>query len=79
MIFRFYFFSKWSKDTHDFYLKLWQSGDAHEAGICLLPVVQLTTESGGVQAPWRNIVFGCTDLDANAIERYSKEHKCNYK
>lgn len=73
------FFRKWSKDTHDFFLKLWQNGDALEAGVCLLPVVQMTIESGGVQVPWRNIVFGCTDLDAKAIERYGKEHKLNYK
>lgn len=71
--------SKWSKDTHDFFLKLWQSGDASEAGVCLLPVVELTTESGGVQAPWRHLVFGCTDLDAKTVEQYSKEHRRDYK
>lgn len=74
-----FIFSKWSKHTHDFFLKLWQSGDAYEAGVCLLPVVQLTTDSGGVQAPWRNIVFGCTDLNTKTLEQYSKEHKRHYK
>lgn len=74
-----FIFSKWSKDTHDYFQKLWQNGDAYEAGICLLPVIQLTTESGGINAPWRHIVFGCTDLDAKAIEQYGRMHKRNYK
>lgn len=72
-------FSKWSKHTHDYFQKLWQNGDAIEAGVSLLPVIQLTTESGGINAPWRHIVFGCTDLDAKAIEQYGQMHKRNYK
>lgn len=74
-----FIFSKWSKDTHDFFLKLWRNVDAFEAGVCLVPVVQLTTEPGGVDAPWRHLVFGCTDLDTKTIEQYSKEHNRDYK
>lgn len=71
--------SKWSKDTHDFFLKLWQNGDGYEAGVCLIPVIVLTTEANGINAPWRDIVFKCMDLNAESIERFSEEQQRNYK
>lgn len=75
MVFR----RKWSKGTHDFFHKLWKSRDASKAGVCLIPDIELTAEPNGLDIPWKHIVFGCIDFDAKAIERFSKQHKQNYK
>lgn len=77
--FKYFRCRKWSKDTHDFFHKLWKNGDAAEAGVSLLPVIRITTESKGFDVTWRDVVFGCTELNEKSIERFSQQHNRNYK
>lgn len=58
---------------------MWKNGDAAEAGVSLLPVTRLTTEPKPYDFLWKDVVFGCTDLDRKLIERLSDQHKRDYK
>lgn len=79
IVLTFEFYRKWSKDTHDYFHKLWKNGDAFEAGVCLLPVIRLTTDSQPYTPLWSDIVFGYTELNKNASERLCAQHERNYK
>ncbi|XP_055294813.1 D-aspartate oxidase-like [Sitodiplosis mosellana] len=69
----------WSKDTHNYFHKLWKDGVAEEAGVSLLPVTRMTTEDQSYDVPWKDVVFGCTDMTKETLERLSAEHKRKYK
>lgn len=72
-------FSTWSKYTHDFFHKLWKDGHAAEAGVSLLPALRITTEDVPYDVPWKDVVFGCTDVNKETLARLSAQHKRNYK
>lgn len=72
-------FSTWSKDTHDYFHKLWKDGEAAEAGVSLLPVIRMTTEDVPYDVPWKDVVFGCTDVSKETLARISAQQKRNYK
>lgn len=74
-----FYYRKWSKDTHDYFHKLWKEGNATEAGVSLLPVIRITTESQPYDVLWKKVVFGCTDMTKKTLERLSAEHNRNYK
>lgn len=73
------YYRKWSKDTHDYFHKLWKDGNAEEAGVSLLPTMRLTTEPNPYKALWKEVVFGCTDINTKTLKRLSEEHKRDYK
>lgn len=73
------FTRKWGKDSHDFFFKLWQSADATEAGISLIPVTRITNNPQGYDKRWKEIPFECKDLDAKSIEVFSKHYNRDYK
>ncbi|XP_031626003.1 D-aspartate oxidase [Contarinia nasturtii] len=70
---------KWSKDTHDYFHKLWKDGCAAETGVSLIPAMRVTTESEAYDVLWKDVVFGCINMDEKMLKRLSNEHKRNYK
>lgn len=69
---------KWSKETHDFLHQLWLSNDANEAGICLLPCIRVTTSSNGLDTFWKNIVYGCHNINSEYLKKLSKQCDRNF-
>lgn len=70
---------KWSSETHEFFGDLWSAGLANDLGVCLQPVLRLTTNSEGYPKPsWQNIVYGCEKLSEQQLRSLSAEHKRNY-
>lgn len=57
---------------------LWKSGLAAETGISLQTATRLTTETIGYAPYWKDIVFGCTELNEKQLNVYSKEHNRKY-
>lgn len=68
----------WSDGTHKFFMDLWQRGLAAEVGLCLLPMVRLTSESGYETADWMGIPFGGTRLTDRQLELISRDGKKEY-
>lgn len=67
---------KWSSDTHKFFLELWKSGLAAEAGVCLQPMIRISTDPNGYPEPsWKNIVYGLQTLNESQLKEISKEYK----
>lgn len=64
--------NKWSMKMHEFLKKIWLSGDSVEAGVCLIPVIRLSTGEKPVEDAWRSIVYGCRDMTASELHAYSK-------
>lgn len=75
----FLFYRKWSKDTHDYFHKLWKNGYAAEAGVTLIPAIRITTDDQPYDVPWKDVVYGCVDMSKTVLERLSSVHKRNYK
>ncbi|KAM7348607.1 D-amino acid oxidase 2 [Cochliomyia hominivorax] len=69
---------KWSKGMHDFLEELWLSEDAGEAGICLIPVVRLTTADTPVDDFWKDIVYGCAPMSDKDIAEYNVNRTNKY-
>ncbi|XP_055608509.1 D-aspartate oxidase-like [Uranotaenia lowii] len=66
---------QWSSATHRFFHELWKNGLAARIGISLQPCVRLTTDPAGYQDPcWKDIVFGCSKLSRQELDRLSFEH-----
>ncbi|XP_017041293.1 D-aspartate oxidase [Drosophila ficusphila] len=64
---------KWSKSMHQFLEKIWLSGDAGEAGVCLLPCIRLGTSTvDTVEDFWRDIVYGAVDLTQEQLAVYNQ-------
>lgn len=61
--------NKWSMEMHDFLKKIWLSVDNGEAGVCLIPVVRLTGEKL-TDDTWKNIVYGCRNLNESELNTY---------
>ena len=56
---------------HDFLQQLWLSEDAGEAGICLIPVVRLTTNNAVMDDFWKDIVYGAEELSQKQLDEYN--------
>ena len=56
---------------HDFLQQLWLSEDAGEAGICLIPVVRLTTTNAVMDDLWKHIVYGAEELSQKQLDEYN--------
>ncbi|CAO1442165.1 unnamed protein product [Diamesa serratosioi] len=70
---------QWSRQTHDFFHKLWFDGLAEEVGIIMIPVYRLTTEAQGYPEPsWKDIVHGYRNLSTRELEQMSVEHDRKY-
>lgn len=55
---------------HNFLRQVWLSGDSGEAGVCLIPVIRLST--GALDDSWRNIAYGCRNMSKTELEEYSE-------
>lgn len=78
--FNFTYFREWSKSTFDLFHKLWKNGDAPKAGISLLPITRLTSDSiDTYNGLWRSIPFGFRDFDSKELEILGKKHNRIYK
>ncbi|KAF5289091.1 hypothetical protein FQR65_LT11913 [Abscondita terminalis] len=71
--------TKWGKDTHDYFLNLWRSGCASEAGITLLMVRDLQTGDVDKSLDKKNIVYGLQEIPQHQIREYQQRHNKNYK
>lgn len=70
---------KWSKETHEFLHELWKNGLAAELGICLLPMVRVTSSNDQQDEPmWTDIPFGFKKLTSEQLAVYSNEHGIKY-
>lgn len=56
---------------HDFLEELWLSEDAGEAGICLIPVIRLTTGDKPLEDFWKDIVYGCKPISNEQLAEYN--------
>lgn len=63
---------------HDFLEELWLSEDAGEAGICLIPVVRLTTADTPVDDFWKDIVYGCEPMCDKQLAEYNVNRATKY-
>jgi D-amino-acid oxidase len=68
----------WSKSSHDFFHKLWCAGMAEEAGITMIPIFRLTTDSQDLDPCWKNVVFGYKNLKPSELQKLGNEHKLKY-
>ncbi|XP_013117843.2 D-aspartate oxidase [Stomoxys calcitrans] len=71
--------NKWSKGMHDFLQELWLSEDAGEAGICLIPVIRVTTTDTPVADFWRDIVYGCQEVPQKLLDEYNANRDKKFK
>lgn len=70
---------KWSKETHDFLHEMWQNGFAAELGICLQPMVRISSKNEETDARmWADIPFGYKKLTSEQLAVFSKEHGIDY-
>ncbi|XP_061398284.1 D-aspartate oxidase-like [Musca vetustissima] len=69
---------QWSKGMHDFLEELWLSEDAGEAGVCLLPVIRLTTADTPVDDFWKDIVYGCHEMTEEMLKEYNENRTKKY-
>lgn len=72
-------FRKWSKPTLDHIFKLWNEGHAREAGISLLPIINLTEENITEPPAWTKITLGFHVLSDSYLKKLSKEHGKTYR
>lgn len=71
---------EWSKSSHEFFHELWKNGLAEEAGITLIPIYRLTTDSEVQEDPcWHDVVFGFKKLKSNELLELSQEHGRKYR
>ncbi|XP_055841469.1 D-amino-acid oxidase [Episyrphus balteatus] len=66
--------NEWSMAMHNFLKQIWLSGDSGKAGVCLIPVIRLTANEKPMDDSWRDIVYGCKNLDKSELEAYSRLH-----
>lgn len=70
---------EWSKSSHDFFHEIWKNGLAEEAGITLIPIYRLTTDTDVQEDPsWKHVVFGFFSLGSEKLSALKKEHGRNY-
>nr|XP_016927786.1 D-aspartate oxidase [Drosophila suzukii] len=70
---------KWSKSMHKFLEEIWLSGDAGEAGVCLLPCIRLTTSPADTVGDfWRDIVYGAMDLSQKQLAEYNQGRRVKF-
>uniref|UniRef100_A0A1L8E2I9 Putative d-aspartate oxidase n=1 Tax=Nyssomyia neivai TaxID=330878 RepID=A0A1L8E2I9_9DIPT len=69
---------KWSEDTHQFFHDLWRNGFAQEVGVCLHPIISVSSDKKYDIPKWSKIPFGCTSLSKDQLRVLSNEHKKNY-
>ncbi|XP_015603655.1 D-aspartate oxidase [Cephus cinctus] len=70
---------RWAGGTHRWLEELWRSGLAPEAGICLVPVYRVTSDSKGYPKPiWSSLVYGCHELSPELLKKINIEQKSNY-
>lgn len=56
-------------------MELWKNGLADEAGICLQPMIRISTDPNGYPEPaWKNIVYGLQTLNEKQLKEISNEY-----
>lgn len=56
-------------------MDLWRQGVASEVGLCLLPMVRLTSESKYEDADWMPIPYGGTRLTDRQLQLLSRDYQ----
>ncbi|KAL2712211.1 D-aspartate oxidase [Vespula squamosa] len=70
---------KWAGRTHRLFEKLWRTGLAKETGLCLLPIIRVTSENNHTnEIPWIKLVYGIHSLTIDELKKLNEEHKSNY-
>lgn len=69
---------KWSKETYDYALKLWQDGEAEKAGISLQVMTELLDKPEEQIPEWVSLTLGHCILDANQIAAINRKYRANY-
>ncbi|XP_021707205.1 D-amino-acid oxidase [Aedes aegypti] len=70
---------KWSRDTYEYFHKLWKDGRAEECGISLVPFVSCSCSTEPDDIFWKDFVFHYGDLTRDRLEQLSLEHGEDYK
>uniref|UniRef100_A0A1A9UUS3 FAD dependent oxidoreductase domain-containing protein n=1 Tax=Glossina austeni TaxID=7395 RepID=A0A1A9UUS3_GLOAU len=70
---------QWSKGMHDFLENLWISEDAGEAGICLTPVIRVTTTDIPQADFWKDIVYGFKHLTQSQLDELNRNRAKKFK
>ncbi|GJQ71197.1 hypothetical protein Trydic_g1094 [Trypoxylus dichotomus] len=68
---------RWSKESQDYFLKLWRDGLALECGVSLVPVICFSKDCTDLP-PWSGIMMGFQKLSNEIVNKYSKLHQRNY-
>lgn len=70
-------FSKWAKESQDYFLNLWKKGLASECGLSLLPVICLSKEYDTLPE-WFSIAIGGYKLTHVQVTKYAQLHQRKY-
>lgn len=62
--------NKWSMAMHNFLKQVWLSDDSGGAGVCLIPVLRLSTST--LDDSWRDIAYGSRNMTKTELEEYSE-------
>ncbi|XP_053691106.1 D-aspartate oxidase-like [Sabethes cyaneus] len=70
---------KWSRDTYQYFHKLWKEGCADECGISLIPYYGLCSENQAADDFfWKDFVFGFCELTEHRLRQIGFEHGVKY-
>ncbi|XP_066248646.1 D-amino-acid oxidase [Euwallacea similis] len=65
---------RWSGETFRLVKKLWTEGKAHEAGICLQPIVNLFNSKNYSIPKWVSVTLGYSELSDRHLQTLSKQY-----
>lgn len=72
-------FRKWSTDTLKYFENLWRSGYADEAGISLLPLIDVKCDENFEISNWSSATFGFSRLPEAYLEKLRRQHGKPYR
>nr|CAG4644013.1 EOG090X07IC [Lepidurus arcticus] len=62
---------RWSKATHDYFAKIWQSPHAGEMGVSLVPCQRIDTMKTPLPI-WQDVVYGFREMSQKELERMDR-------
>ena len=74
-------FRRWSGKTYQHMLRLWQSVDAGEAGVCLIAKYELSAEPNGLDQnlpTWSEVPLVYLKIDKQVTQKLSASSKYTY-
>ncbi|KXJ72229.1 hypothetical protein RP20_CCG018553 [Aedes albopictus] len=70
---------KWSRETYEYFHRLWKAGHADECGISLVPFISCSISPEPDDIFWKDFVFHYGDLTRERLEQLGQEHGEDYK